>query len=88
VVGKVINEQTPYTFGEYTNVCGLLHQVQPEVWVLGDHAVSVKPPFFNKNNCSQMLLGGDVVIRKTGTAGTFKAGVDLKKEIGISLSAQ
>lgn len=86
LVGKIVNEQTPYTFGEYTNVCGLLHQVQPEIWATGLHKVNVKPPPIDK--CGENLGGGGTFTRKSGTAGTFKAGVDLKKVIGISLSAQ
>src|SRR6185437_13627093 len=86
LVGKIVNEQTPYSFGEYTNVCGLLHQVQPEVWATGRNTVNVNPPPIDK--CGVNLGSGGVYIRTTGTAGTFKAGVDLTKVIGISLSAQ
>ena len=35
LVGKNVNEQTPYSFGVYTFVCGLLHEVLPEVWATG-----------------------------------------------------
>lgn len=84
VVGKIVNEQTPYTYGEY-NVCGVLHQVQPEVWVTGGRTVNVTSPLPDK--CGH-FRPGEVYTRMTGTAGTFTVGVDLKKEIGINLSAQ
>lgn len=86
IVGKIVNEQTPYSFGEYTNVCGLLHQVQPEVWATGRNTVNANPPPVDK--CGENLGRGGTFTRNTGTAGTFNAGVDLKKVIGISLSAQ
>lgn len=86
LVGKIVNDQTPYSFGEYANVCGLLHQVQPEIWATGQHKVNVKPPPVDK--CGINLGPGGTFTRSTGTAGTFKAGVDLKKVIGINLSAQ
>jgi hypothetical protein len=85
LVGKIVNEQTPYTYGEYS-VCGLITQVQPEEWETGKHTVSVKPPPVDK--CGRNFGSGGVFTRDSGTAGTFKAGVDLKKEIGISLSAK
>jgi hypothetical protein len=85
VTGKIVNEQTPYTFGEYT-LCGVMAQVQPEVWVLGSHVKNTTAPLIDK--CSKFLPQGSVITRKSGTAGTFTAGVDLKKEIGIKLSAQ
>ncbi len=36
---------------------------------------------------TQHIHGGGIFTRSNGRAGTFKAGVDLKKEIGISVSA-
>jgi len=84
VVGKVVNEQTPYTYGEYA-LCGIV-QVQPEIWVIGNRTVKATSPLVDK--CSTHLRPGQTYTRKSGTAGTFTAGVDLKKEIGISLSAQ
>lgn len=85
VVGKNLNEQTAYDYGEY-NVCGLMHQVQPESWETGMHTVNAKPPSIDK--CGINMGRGGTITRDTGTAGTFKAGVDLGKVIGISLSAQ
>jgi hypothetical protein len=85
LVGKIVNEQTPYDYGEYT-ICGLMQQVQPEGWATGRHTVKVKPPLLDK--CGINLGPGGTFTRNTGTAGTFKAGVDLEKEIGISLSAE
>jgi hypothetical protein len=83
-VGKIVNEETPYTYGEY-ELCGIT-QVQPEGWVTGSRTVKVVPPPTEK--CSKAFHGGEIFTRDTGTAGTFMAGVDLEKEIGISLSAQ
>src|SRR5262249_34868873 len=40
VVGKILNEQTPYDYGEFT-ICGGLHRVQPEGWATGRHTVNV-----------------------------------------------
>jgi hypothetical protein len=85
LVGKIVNEQTPYTFGEYAT-CGMT-QVQPEIWVTGRHTVNIKAPNVS-NKCSVNLGPGGVFTRNSGTAGTFSAGVDLKKEIGFNLSAQ
>ena len=48
--------------------------------------MNVNPPPIDK--CGENLGNGGVYIRNTGTAGTFTAGVDLKKVVGISLSAQ
>jgi hypothetical protein len=48
--------------------------------------VNVKPPPVDK--CGRNFGPHGTFTRNTGTAGTFKAGVDLKKVIGISLSAQ
>jgi hypothetical protein len=84
VVGEIVNEQTPYTYGEY-GLCGM-HQVQPEVWVEGNRKVNVTSPLIDK--CSAPFPPGQTITRKSGTAGTFKAGVGLKKVIGINLSAQ
>lgn len=82
-----VNMQTPYTYGEY-HLC-FMYQVQPEVWVTGDREVSVAPPVTDPpDKCSHRFHPGGTFTRSIGTAGTFKAGVDLKKEIGISLSAQ
>ncbi len=78
--------QTPYTFGEYS-FCGVVNQVQPGAWVTGgSHAVTVIPPSAHK--CSRRFHGGETFSTENETAGTFTAGVDLKNEIGISLSAQ
>jgi hypothetical protein len=85
VVGKIVNAQTPYSFGEYAIVCGLLHQVQPEIWATGRNNVNVKPPTIDK--CGRNFGPHGTYTRQSGTAGTFKAGVELK-EIGVSLSAQ
>jgi len=85
VMGKIVNEQTPYDYGEYT-ICGLMQQVQPEGWATGRHTVKVKPPSLDK--CGTNVGPHGTFTRNTGTAGTFKAGVDLKKVIGISLSAE
>lgn len=63
-----------------------MDQVQSEGWATGRHTVTVKPPTVGK--CGINLGPGGTFTRNTGTAGTFKAGVDLEKEIGISLSAQ
>jgi hypothetical protein len=83
LTGKIVNEQTPYSFGEYAVVCGLLRQVQPEFWATGRHTVNVKPPPVDK--CGRSFGNGGTYTRNSGTAGTFKAGVDVS---GISLSAQ
>jgi hypothetical protein len=77
--------QTPFTFGEYT-FCGLLHQVIPEVWVTGQHTLTVLPPAATK--CSHRYPAGGTYSTSDEKAGTFSAGVDLKKEIGVNLSAQ
>jgi hypothetical protein len=83
-----VNMQTPYTYGEYS-ICGLMNQVQPEVWVTGDREVKVNPPVTDPpDKCSHHYSPGTGLTRNTGTAGTFKAGVNLTKEIGINLSAQ
>jgi hypothetical protein len=79
------NMQTPYTFGEY-NWCGLMVQVQPEVWVTGHHTVTVIPSRAVK--CSRHYAAGETFSTQNEKAGTFSAGVDLKKEIGVKLSAQ
>jgi hypothetical protein len=84
VVGKIVNEQTPYTFGEYA-LCGMV-QVQPQVWVTGSRTVKATSPLLDK--CSIRYHPGQTFTRSSGSAGTFEAGVDLKKEIGISLSAK
>jgi len=84
LTGKIVNEQTPYTFGEY-EVC-LIHQVQSEAWATGRHEQNVKPPAIDQ--CGANLGPGGTFTRSSGTAGTFSAGVDLKKVIGIDLSAQ
>ena len=85
LTGKIVNEQTPYTFGEY-EVC-LIHQVQSEAWATGRHEQNVKPPPLN-GQCGFNFGPGGTFTRSSGTAGTFSAGVDLKKVIGIDLSAQ
>ena len=80
------NMQTPYTFGEYSICGGLMHQVVPEVWVTGSHEVTVVAPAAHK--CSIRFHAGETFTTSDEKAGTFTAGVDLKKEIGINLSAQ
>jgi hypothetical protein len=84
VTGKIVNQQTPYTFGEYL-VC-FMSQVQPEVWVLGSHLQNTTAPLIDK--CSTFLPQGTMITRQSGTAGTFSAGVSIAKDIGIDLSAQ
>ena len=50
---------------------------------------SVKPPPLAKNTCGEHIPGGHTFTRSSGKAGTFKSGVDLKKDgLGISVSAQ
>jgi len=79
-------EQTPYSFGTYEG-CGL-SQVVAEAWATGEHHVFVQPPDFPFKNCGGNIGKNQSFTRKSGTAGTFKAGVNLKKVIGIDLSAQ
>lgn len=81
-----VHEQTPYPFGVFA-ACGM-SQVQAEAWATGEHHVFVQPPDFPFKNCGGNLGPLGKFIRKSGTAGTFEAGVDLKKVIGIDLSAQ
>jgi hypothetical protein len=78
------NMQTPYTFGEY-KVC-LMDQVQSEVWATGQHAVTVLPP--GATHCGGFIPNHGSFSTSNEKAGTFTAGVELKKEIGINLSAQ
>lgn len=85
LVGKIANEQTPYTFAQY-RTCGIL-QVQPEIWVTGRNTVNIKAPNVSKD-CSINFGPGGMFNRTTGTAGTFRVGVDLEKEVGFNLSAQ
>ncbi len=80
------NMQTPYTFGLYSLCGGLMHQAQPEEWVTGSHAVTVLPPKAKK--CSGHFPTGETFSTSDEKAGTFSAGVDLKHEIGVNLSAQ
>jgi hypothetical protein len=80
------NMQTPYTFGEYSLCGGLMHQTQPEEWVTGAHGVTVLAP--KAERCSAHFPAGDTFSTADEKAGTFTAGVDLKHEIGINLSAQ
>jgi hypothetical protein len=82
LVGKIVNEQTAYDYGEY-NICGVMHQIQPEHWVTGRATVNVKPPSIDK--CGINMGRGGTITRDTGMAGTFKAGADV---MGVSLSAQ
>lgn len=82
--GTIVHMQSPYTFGEY-RLCAMA-QVQPEVWATGERAVMADPP--SAVNCSGHFPKGGTFSRSTGTAGTFKAGVDIKKVIGINLSVQ
>lgn len=63
-----------------------MNQVLAEVWATGHNEVNVKPLPIDK--CGASFGPGGIYIRKAGTAGTFKAGADLKKVIGIDLSAQ
>ena len=79
-------EQTPYRFGTYQG-CGL-SQVVAEAWATGQNKVFVQPPDFPFKNCGENIGKNQSFTRKSGTAGTFKAGVNLKKVIGIDLSAQ
>lgn len=83
--GAEENMQTPYTFGEY-NFCGVIDQVQPETWATGQHTVTVLAPAAVK--CSSHFPAGGTFTTSNETAGTFTAGVNLKKEIGVNLSAQ
>ncbi len=86
-VGRIVNQQTSYSFGKY-RMC-LITQVLPEVWATGEHVVAVKPPPLGKNTCGEHIHGGGIFTRSSGKAGTFKAGVDLKKDgLGISVSTQ
>ncbi len=78
--------QTPYTFGEYSLCGGLMHQVLPEVWVTGSRKVTVLAPAARK--CSRRFHTGETFSTTDEKAGTFTAGVDLKHEIGVNLSAQ
>jgi hypothetical protein len=48
--------------------------------------VNATSPLIDK--CSIRYHSGQTFTRSNGTAGTFEAGVDLKKVIGISLSAK
>jgi hypothetical protein len=77
-VGKIVNQQTPYTFGLY-RVC-LLDQIQPEVWATGQHVVSVNPPPLGKDTCGEHIPGGLTFTRSMGRAGTFTAGLDFEKD--------
>lgn len=77
--------QTKYTFGVY-NVCSIVH-VTPEKFAGGDNEPHGWIPGTVASNCTHYNNGGGLN-RTSGTAGTFSAGVDLKKVIGISLSAQ
>lgn len=83
---KIVNEETPYTFGEY-HVCQV-SQVQPEVWVLGSRLQKAKAPQIDK--CSLRFPKGQVITRQSGKAGTFSAGVSvvIEKDLAINLSAQ
>jgi hypothetical protein len=81
-----VNMQTQYTYGEY-HVC-FMSQVQPEVWVTGDREVNVQPPVTDPPDKCGHYHNNGFLTRTTGTAGTFKAGVNLKGVIGINLSAQ
>ena len=80
------NMQTPYTFGLYSICGGLMHQALPEEWVTGSHRVTVRPPKAKK--CSGHFPTGETFSTNDEKAGTFSAGVDLKQEIGVNLSAQ
>jgi hypothetical protein len=75
--------QTTYSFGLY-EFCHIF-QVQPEQWGLGGHIKTVDVP--GAHHCSSQLAG-QVDTRSTGDAGTFSAGVNLKKVIGVNLSTQ
>jgi hypothetical protein len=86
LTNKSVLEQTPYRFGTYIG-CGL-SQVVAEAWATGQNKVFVQPPDFPFKNCGGNIGNGQSFTRKSGTAGTFKAGVNLKKVIGINLSAQ
>src|SRR5215469_11666569 len=65
--GKIANEQTPFTFGEF-GVCGMA-QAQPEVWATGRQTVNVQPPPIGK--CGIDIGPGGTFNRTMGTAGTF-----------------
>jgi len=79
--------QTQYTWGIYRLSCGLMPQVTPERLAGGDNEPHGWIPATAGTNCTHYNPGGGLN-RTTGTAGTFSAGVDLKKVIGINLSAQ
>lgn len=82
-----VHEQTPYAFGLY-KVCGM-SEVLSEGWATGRHEVHANAPGINFNNCGENLGPHLGFTRKSGTAGTFKAGVaGVFKVIGINLSAQ
>ena len=82
--GAEENMQTAYTFGEYFT-CGM-DLVLPEVWVTGQHTVTVLAPGATK--CSVHFQAGGTFSTTNERAGTFMAGVDLMKEIGVNLTAQ
>lgn len=60
--------------------------VEPAEWATGQNEVIVVPP--KAEHCGGKIPKGGTFSTTGEEAGTFSAGVDLKKEIGIKLSAQ
>jgi hypothetical protein len=86
------NMQTKFDFVKisvrFKGCRGGYTDVEPTEWATGQHEVIVKPPGTVQKNCGGKVPRGGTFGTKDETAGTFSAGVDLKKEIGINLSAQ
>ncbi len=86
------NMQTKYDFVKvsvrFKGCRGSYTDVEPAEWATGQNEVIVTPPGTVAKNCGGKVPHGGTFSTTDETAGTFSAGVDLKKEIGINLSAQ
>jgi len=78
------NMQTKFDFVK-VSACGF-SDVEPAEWATGQNEVIVVPP--KAEHCGGKTPKGGTFTTTDEKAGTFSAGVDLKKEIGINLSAQ
>jgi hypothetical protein len=84
--------QTYFRFVK-VSVCGIgpgsgYTDVEPGEWATGQNEVFAKPPGTVEKNCGGHVPHLGTFQTTDEKAGTFSAGVNLKKEIGINLSAQ
>lgn len=84
------NMQTKYDFVKvsvrFKGCRGSYTDAEPTEWATGQNEVIVVPP--KAEHCGGKTPKGGTFTTTDQKAGTFSAGVDLKKEIGINLSAQ